>query len=330
MSTERHEDQFEIAQLASQFCAWHGVSTFYRCPYQEDPRETDIAIVGVPYTAGNIIERGQYMGPRAIRNASGGHRRGHRELRVDTFGLCRIHDLGDVPVHNMVNPLEAERDVQRTFERIDAAQARPMAVGGDHGVTLPILRAIAGPTSRLQGPVAVVLFDSHTDAYDPVDRTEHGGSWAKTGVADGLIDADRSLMIGLNGGLALLDMEEWARERYRVIDLDEFDTLGVDGVVGEIRKRVGDAPVYVTLDLDAIELSEAPAVSNPELGGIRAHDLQKVIRGMRGLKIVGSDIVEFCGRKQGDELTAFTAAILGHELLTVMAEGDTVGSGTPS
>jgi guanidinopropionase len=274
----------------------------------------------VPYSAGNIIERGQYLGPRAIRNASGGHRRGHRELRVDTFGLCRIHDLGDVPVHNMVNPRAAERDIQNTFERIDAAGATPLAVGGDHGVTLPILRAIAGPSSRLREPVAVVLFDSHTDAYDAVDGTEHGGSWAKTGIADELIDPDRSLMIGLNGGLALLDMENWAKERYRTIDLDEFDRLGVDDVIAVIRQRVGDGPVYVTLDLDAIALNEAPAVSNPELGGIAAHDLQKVIRGMRGLDIVGSDIVEFSGRKQGDELTAFTAAILGHELLTVMAE----------
>ena len=127
-------------------------------------------------------------------------------------------------------------------------------------------------------------------------------------------------MIGLNGGLALLDMEDWAGDRYRTIDLDEFDRLGVDGVTREIRERVGDAPVYVTLDLDAIELSEAPAVSNPELGGIRVHDLQRVIRGMRGLNVVASDIIEFCGRKQGDELTAFTAAILGHELLTIMAE----------
>lgn len=314
------EPQVDIAQLASQFCTWYGVSTFYRCPHQEDPNDADIAIVGVPSTAGNIIERAQYLGPRMIRNASGGHRRGHRELRIDTFGLCRINDLGDVPVHNMVNPLDAERDIQRTFERIDAAGAMPMAVGGDHGVTLPILRAIAGPASRLKGPVAVVLFDSHTDAYDPVNGTNHGGSWAKTGVIDGLIDADRSLMVGLNGGLAILDMEDWAKERYRAIDLDEFDRLGVEGVVAEIRKRVGDAPVYVTLDLDAIELSEAPAVSNPELGGIRAHDMQRVIRGMRGMNIVGSDIVEFSGRKQGDELTAFTAAILGHELLTIMAD----------
>jgi arginase family enzyme len=187
-------------------------------------------------------------------------------------------------------------------------------------VTLPILRALAGSASRLHEPVAVVLFDSHTDAYDPVGGTEHGGSWAKSGVEAGLIDTDRSLMIGLNGGLAVLDMEDWAKARYRTIDLDEFDRLGVDGVISEIRERVGDAPVYVTLDLDAIELSEAPAVSNPELGGIRAHDLQRVIRGMRGLNVIGSDIVEFCGRKQGDELTAFTAAILGHELLSIMAQ----------
>jgi guanidinopropionase len=320
MTAVDHQDQFEISKLASEFCTWYGVSTFFRCPHVEDPSETDIALVGVPYTAGNIIERGQYLGPRAIRNASGGHRRAHRELRIDTFGLCRINDLGDVPVHNMVNPLDAERDIQTKFEKIEGAGATPLAIGGDHGVTLPILRALAGPTSRLNEPIAVVLFDSHTDAYDSVNGTEHGGSWAKTGVTDGLIDADRSLMVGLNGGIALLDMEEWAKERYRAIDLDECRELGLEGVVSAIRERVGDGPVYLSLDLDAIDHTDAPAVSNPELGGIRAQDMQRILRGLRGLDIVGADVVEFSGRKQGEDQTAFTAAILAHELLTIMAE----------
>jgi guanidinopropionase len=320
MAIEQHQDEFEIARLASQFCTWYGVSTFFRCPHDEDPSQTDIALVGVPYTAGNIIERGQYLGPRAIRNASGGHRRAHRELRIDTFGLCRINDVGDVPVHNMVNPLDAERDIQTRFEEIGAAGATPLAVGGDHGVTLPILRALAGPSSTLNQPIGVVLFDSHTDAYDAVGGTEHGGSWAKTGVNDGLIDADRSVMVGLNGGIALLDMEDWAKQRYRTIDLDECTELGVDGIVSAIRERVGDGPVYVSLDLDAIDHTDAPAVSNPEVGGIRAHDMQRILRGLRGLDILGADIVEFSGRKQGDEQTAFTAAILAHELLTIMAD----------
>jgi guanidinopropionase len=320
MSGQEHRHDFDVAQLASEFCTWYGVSTFYRCPLDPDPANTDIAVVGVPSTAGNHIERGQYRGPREIRGASGGHRRGHRELGIDTFNACRITDLGDTPVNNMANPLDAQRDIQATFARVEAAGARPLAIGGDHGITLPILRALAGPESRLDEPVAVILFDSHTDAYDPVGGTDHGGSWAKTGVHQGLIDTDRSIMVGLNGGLAILDMEDWAKERYRTIDLDECNTLGVDGVVQAIRERVGDGPVYVTLDLDAVDHADAPAVSNPELGGIRAHDMQRIIRGLRGLDIIGADIVEFCGRKQGDEMTAFCAAILGHELLTIMAD----------
>ena len=209
---ESDRDELEVAKLASEFAAWYGVSTFFRCPYREDPSDTEIAIVGAPSTAGNMIERGQYLAPRLIRNASGGLRRAHRELAVDTFGICRISDLGDAPVHNMVDPTQALQDMQAAFEGIDAAGAMPMAIGGDHGVTLPILRALAGPTSRTREPVALVLFDSHTDAYDPISGIEHAGSWAKSGVAEGLIDADRSLMIGLNGGLPLLGMETWARD----------------------------------------------------------------------------------------------------------------------
>jgi guanidinopropionase len=314
----KQRETFE--ELASGYAYWYGVPTMFRCPNDRDPGNADIALVGVPYTAGNVIERGQYLGPRAIRTASSAYRRSHRELKLDTFGLCRINDLGDAPMTKMVDPSAAIVQVQDYFGPIYAAGARSLAIGGDHGITLPILRALAGPRGHLGKPVAVVLFDSHTDAYDAVGGIEHAGSWAKTGVAEGLIDNERSVMIGMNGPLAALTQDEWANGAYRVIDLDEFEELGVDGTAAEIRRIVGDAPAYLTLDLDVLELGDAPAVSDPEVGGIPVRHLLKVIRGLRGLNLVGADVVEFSGRKQGDDITALTATALAHEILTLMAE----------
>jgi guanidinopropionase len=320
------EQPADIAELISGYAYWYGVPTMFRCPHDPDPSHTDIAFVGVPYTAGNVIERGQYLGPRAIRTASSAYRRSHRELKLDPFELCRITDLGDTPITKMIDPSQAILQVQQRFAEIDAAGARTLAIGGDHGITLPILRALAGPASRLNRPVAVVLFDSHTDAYDAVDGIEHGGSWAKTGVAEGLIDAERSLLVGMNGPVAALGQDDWANSAYRLIDLDEFEALGVDGVVAEIRRLVGEGPVYPTVDLDVLELGDAPAVSDPEVGGIRARELLKVIRGMRGLDLVGGDVVEFSGRKQGDDVTALTATAVAHEILTIMAERVVISS----
>lgn len=313
-----------FAEAALRFIYWYGPATFFRCPWDSDPAHADIAIIGVPFSGGNPIERGQYLGPRAIRNTTMGYRRAHREWRVDPFEICRINDLGDVPIIRTLNAFQALDDIRDFYRAVDAAGARPLSVGGDHSITTPILRCIAGMQSRRGGPVAVVHFDSHTDSYEvdsSVGGVENAGTWARIGVDEGLIDPASSVMVGMNGPHPDMSFEKWAYETYRVIELDEFDERGVAGTIEVIRERVGTMPVYLTFDLDVLDLPWAPAVADPEVGGLTARQAIKLLRGLRGLDLVGADFVCFVGRKDTEaEVTALTAAALMHETLTLLAE----------
>lgn len=263
----------DFADAALAFRYWYGPATFFRCPWDPDLVHADIAVIGVPFSGGNPIERGQYLGPRAIRNTTMGYRRAHREWRVDPFQMCRISDVGDVPIARSLNAFEALAEIKAFFASVDAAGVRPLSVGGDHSITTPILRSIAGAGSRRGAPVAVVHFDSHTDAYEVTESTggvEHAGTWARIGVEEGLIDASCSVMIGMNGPHPDMSFEEWAWDTYRVIELDEIDERGVAGTIEVIRERVGNAAVYLTFDLDVLDLRWAPAVADPEVGGLTA------------------------------------------------------------
>jgi len=322
----------EFSEALGAFFYWHGPATFFRCPVDPDPRHADVGVIGVPQTGGNMVERGQYLGPRAIRNTTMGYRRMHREWRLDPFSLCRINDLGDTPVLRGLNPFETLRDIQTAFEPIGAAGTRPLSVGGDHSITLGILRAIAGPASPLGEPVAVVHFDSHTDAY-AVDETsggvEHAATWARLGVDEGLIDGARSVMVGINGPHPALHLDDWAHDTYRVITLEEFEDIGLDATIAAIRERVADRPVYLTFDLDVLDLPWAPAVADPEVGGFTAREAGKIIRGLRGLNLVGADFVCFIGRKDSEgDVTALTTAALMHDALTLLAESAAAAPGS--
>jgi guanidinopropionase len=316
----------DAVDAISTFFSWYGPATFFRCPHDPDPGAADIALAGVPYSGGNMIDRGQYLGPRAIRNVSMGYRRTHRQLGVNPFELCRITDIGDPPMSNGLNPNFALADFQRFFTAIDAAGARPVSVGGDHSITLPALRAVGGPQSRRGGPVCVVHFDSHTDCVPPSEPMSHGVEHASTqfylGVKEGLIDPEHSLQIGMNGVLGHPGQDAYSHELgYRVIDLDECEELGVEGIVAAIRDRVGERPAFLTFDLDVLDLPWAPAVADPEVGGLTARQAQRIVRGMRGMDMVAADFVCYVPRKDcAGEITALSTSAIMHEALTIMAE----------
>ena len=319
-------DDRASAEALLKFTYYYGPATFFNCLYDRDPAAADIALTGVPYSGGNMIERGQYLGPRAVRNVSMGYRRAHRELGLNPFELCRINDVGDAPILNALNGNAALRDFQEFFAAIDAAGCRPVAVGGDHSVTLPALRALAGRASRRGGPVCVVHFDSHTDCAPPSELmgrgVEHAATQFYLGVQEGLIDPEHSVQIGINGPIAHPAQDQYSHEAgYRVINLDECEDLGVDGIVSAIRDRVGGRPAFLSFDLDVLDMPWAPAVADPEVGGLTARQAQKIIRGMRGMDLVGADFVCFVPRKDcASEITAFSASAIMHEALTIMAE----------
>jgi guanidinopropionase len=318
----------EVRALGAEYQHWHGIPTFLNCPLDPGRDEAEIGLVGVPIAAGNSVERGQYLGPRAVRTMSMGHHRANRALRFDPFAACRIRDLGDVPVTNGLDVGLVHQDVTAYFRDIDQAGIRPVSVGGDHSVLVGVLRAIAGVGSRVGGPVGLVHFDAHTDYYPipTMDHIIHAGSFHHL-VEGGQVDPHRMVQIGIRGPMASLEQDEAARRAgVRIIEQVELDDVGPDAVAAEARRLVGDGPVYVSFDLDALDPVYAPAVSDPEAEGMTLKDALRILRGLRGLDIIGADVVEFCpthdvrGGPSGGGLTTYHATTVFYELVSLIAD----------
>jgi len=253
------------------------------------------------------------------------YHRAHRRFGIDPFALCRIRDLGDAPIPGAAVPEKAVLDIQAFYEPFDASATIPVTIGGDHSITLPIPRAIAGPDSRHGGPIAMIHLDAHTDCV-PLDMAGtrlHAAAWPAALVEEGLIDPRRTIQIGLRGQMASLAQDDWARQLgFRLLGTDEFFDIGVAAVVAETRRVVGDGPVYVTWDMDALDPTYAPAVTDPEADGITMRDAIGFLNGLRGLNIVGADVVEFGPPMDspGLGLTVFHATHIFHELVTLIAD----------
>ncbi len=310
---------------------WYGVPTFFRCPWDENPKNADIGLVGVPHSSGNgSTERDQHLGPRAIRNVSGWYRRAHVKYGFSPWDSCRISDMGDVPLPEAMNNEKCVHTIESYYKRLDAAGVRPVSVGGDHSITGPILKAIAGRGAKLTGgrKAALVHFDAHTDAYDHIPHwmgaIRSAAHWASYVVKENAVDAERSVQIGLRGNTFSLDWRNSSeRLGYRPIMAEEFFRMGVKKTVEIIRERVGDAPVYVTFDLDVLDPTVAPAVSNMEPGypGLSSGDAIALLNGLRGLDVIGADIVCMIPSKDNpNKITAMTAMVLMFEMIGLVAD----------
>ncbi len=321
-------DDITVADLG--FLHWWGPPTLYRCELDPDPTNVDIALVGVPHSSGNgTTWRDQHMGPRSIRDVSMAYQRLHLKWQFDPWNAVRIRDLGDVPILNTLVNDVAVREIERFYRPIDAAGARPVSFGGDHSISLAILRAIAGPESRHGRPAAVVHFDAHYDTYDDFPNWygayDSAGHWASKSVHEQHVDATRSVQIGIRGHDVWMDPGKTSRELgYRIVTKDEFDDdLGIDGTIALIRERVGDLPVYVSFDLDVLDTTIAPAVSNPEPGeeGLTMKEAIRIIQGMRGLDVIGADVVELMPSVDSpNSMTAQNATRIGFELICLIAD----------
>ena len=321
-------DEIAVADLG--FLHWWGMPTLFRCPHDPDPANCDIALVGVPHSSGNgTTWRDQHLGPRSFRDISMAYQRLHLGWKFDPWNACRIHDNGDVPILNTLTNDIAVREIEAFYRRIDAAGARPVSFGGDHSISLAILRAIAGPDSRLGGPAALVHFDAHYDTYDDFPNwygvADSAGHWASRSVHERHVDATRSVQIGIRGHDVWMDPGKTSRELgYRIVTKDEFDDdLGIDGTLGLIRERVGDLPVYVSFDLDVLDTTIAPAVSNPEPGeaGLTMKEAIRIVQGMRGMNVIGADVVELMPSVDSpNSMTTWNATRIAFELICVIAD----------
>ena len=328
------QDDIAEARRSSESWYWWGIATFFRCPLAETPDEVDIGLVGVPHSSGNgSTERDQHLGPRAVRNVSGYYRRSHGVHGFSPWDIAKISDLGDVPLPEAMNNEACVRDIEAFYARLDATGTRPVSIGGDHSITGPIIKAIAGPGRRLSGgqPCALIHFDAHTDSYDNMPHwlgaKRSAAHWAAYTAKEGAVDPARSIQIGMRGhpATAIHTGGVGGSSRalgYEVVPMAEFERLGIERTVEMIRARVGDRPAYVTFDLDCLDPSVAPGVSNlePGFGGMTIREATRVLQGLKGLNIIGADIVCLMPTKDSpNQITAQVAMVMMFELICLIA-----------
>lgn len=296
---------------------YSGIATFMRTPFVRDPSGVDIGLIGVPFDGGVTNRAGARHGPREIRNMSSLMRTVHHVTHVNPYEICRVADLGDVVFTHGFHLEASLNDIAGFYRRVHEAGTVPLTAGGDHSITFPILRAIAAGQ-----PVGMVHVDAHTDTWDQFlgSKFMHGAPLRRA-VEEGLLYPRRTVQIGIRGAQNSEEGWRFSRESgMRVIFMEEFITLGVDKVVAEARRVVGNGSTYVSFDVDALDPAFAPGTGTPEIGGLTTIEAQALIRGLRGLKLMGGDIVEVAPPFDPFGNTALVGATLMYEILCVLAE----------
>ena len=297
-----------------------GVPTFMRTPYAEDWSEADIGLIGIPFDGGVTNRPGARHGPREIRNQSSFMRKTNQASKIAPFDICRVRDLGDAWVERPFALTEALDEIAEFYNRIHKAGIVPVSAGGDHSVSLPILRGIAGSEA-----VGLVHIDAHCDTGDDYmgSRFHHGAPFRRA-AEEGLLDPKRTIQIGIRGSLNDPDLWKFSYDSgMRVVSMEEFYDLGVKAVIAEARRVVGEGPTYISFDVDGLDPAYAPGTGTPEVGGLTSLEGQMLVRGLRGLNLVGGDVVEVSPPFDQTGNTALLGATMMFEILCVVAESVT-------
>lgn len=292
------------------------ISTFMRCPLSEKPEDVDIALIGVPYDGGVTNRPGARHGPREIRNSSSLMRAIHHVTRLNPFDVCRVADMGDVRINSMYDPAAVAEQIEAFFNTIVDSGTMPLSAGGDHSITYPILKALGKDE-----PVGLIHIDAHTDTWGPFQGCKfHHGAPFRLAVEDGVLDPHRTVQIGIRGSQMFTDGWDFSEQSgMRVIFMEEFTSLGVDAVIAEARRVVGDGPTYISFDVDGLDPVYAPGTGTPEIGGLTTIEAQALLRGLEGLNLIGGDVVEVSPPFDQSGNTALVAATLMFEILCLLA-----------
>ncbi|WP_325603885.1 agmatinase [Rhodopila sp.] len=294
-----------------------GIATFFRAPATDSVGDADIGIIGVPFDGGVTNRSGTRHGPRAVREQSSLLRRISSATGVRPFATARVRDLGDCWIEHPYELVGAHNEITAFYNQVVAGGVVPLSVGGDHSVTLPILRAVAA-----KAPVGMVHIDAHCDTGDDYmgSRFHHGAPFRRA-VEEGLLDPKRVVQIGIRG--TTNDPDLWGfsqRSGMRVLGMDEFDDKGWQYAAEEARRVVGSGPVYLSYDIDSLDPAEAPGTGTPEAGGITVLQALRLLRALRGIDFVGGDLVEVAPPFDTGTITAFNGASILFEILCLLAE----------
>ena len=307
---------------------WWGIPTLFRCP--QDKLETaDIALVGVPHSTGNgTTERDQHLGPRAVRNVSALQRRAHGDFKIDPWNEVKIIDAGDVPFPRANDNEHCIEQITAFFKAIDNFNTRPVSIGGDHSITGGIIQGLANGILTQGEKVCFLHLDAHTDVFTTVDHflgaKKSAAHWGAYLPDQGMVDPKHSMQIGLRGHPRTLDWLQPSYDYgYNIITMKEYRQRGPIDVIKQVKTVLGGRPVYITFDLDCLDPSAAPAVSNIEPGvrGFSVDEAIELMHAVRGMNIIGGDVVCLMPTKDTpNQITSMVAAAVMFEMISMIAE----------
>lgn len=297
---------------------YSGIATFARLPRIEDVPRADIAVVGIPFDSGVSYRPGTRFGPSHVRESSRLLRPYNPAQDVSPFQLAQVVDAGDIPV-NPFDLTEAVTEVERAALALGEQVQRLVTIGGDHTVALPLLRAVAAK----HGPVAVLHFDAHLDTWDTYFGAPitHGTPFRRAS-EEGLIDLTASCHVGTRGPLySKQDLEDDERLGFSIVSSEYVEEHGVEAAIDRILTRIGDKPLYVSIDIDVLDPAHAPGTGTPEAGGLTSRELLRILRALRDRDIVGADVVEVSPAYDHAQMTGIAASHVVYELVTLLAAG---------
>ena len=307
---------------------WWGIPTLFRCP--QDKLETaDIALVGVPHSTGNgTTERDQHLGPRAVRNVSALQRRAHGDFKIDPWNEVKIIDAGDVPFPRANDNEHCIEQITDFFKAIDNSNTRPVSIGGDHSITGGIIQGLANGILTQGEKVCFLHLDAHTDVFTTVDHflgaKKSAAHWGAYLPDQGMVDPKHSMQIGLRGHPRTLDWLQPSYDYgYNIITMKEYRQRGAIDVIKQVKTVLGGRPVYITFDLDCLDPSAAPAVSNiePGVNGFSVDEAIELMHAVRGMNIIGGDVVCLMPTKDTpNQITSMVAAAVMFEMISMIAE----------
>ncbi|MEO0634552.1 MAG: agmatinase [Pseudomonadota bacterium] len=292
-----------------------GPNTFMRLPAASDLSRLDVAVLGIPMDIGTSWRSGTRFGPKQVRSESAMIRPYNIQTGAAPFDKLNVGDIGDLAI-NTFSLADSLRIIAESYAQILIHDLIPVAIGGDHSITLPILRSIAAK----HGPVALVHVDAHADVNDEMfgERETHGTVFRRA-YEEGLIDPTKTFQIGLRGtGYTAEDFTEAAGWGFEQFLAPELWGRNLRQIGGEIRRNIGETPTYISYDIDSLDPAYAPGTGTPEIGGLSTAQAMQLIRALRGLNVVGCDMVEVSPPYDPSGNTALVAANLLYELICIL------------
>jgi len=293
-----------------------GLATFARLPRIDEVAKADIAVLGIPFDAGTSFRPGARFGPAHIRESSRLLRPYNPAQDAFPFALAQVVDAGDIAV----NPFSIDEAMVQITEGVDELldqDIRLVTLGGDHTIAYPILKSL----HKKHGPVTVIHFDAHLDTWDTYFGAPltHGTPFRRAS-EEGLLDLESCLHVGIRGPLYdKSDLLDDTKLGFQVVTSIDMDKLGIDAIIELVRKRVGNKPVYVSIDVDVLDPAFAPGTGTPEMGGFSSRELLALIRSLDAVNVIGADIVEVAPQYDHAQITGIAAAHLAYELITILA-----------